>query len=456
MDLDDADTKKRLRKLGTSRLADALCTLAGRNEDAADYVMRLVSTPLESKHRLRRRLDEVAESQYFVDYHAAYSFATDLEGLIEDIRMGASSPEEGVELLSTFFEMDQSILERCDDSDGAVGEVFHCDAGDAFVRFAKKVQDKNSLLERVLELYMASDYGVRSVLIERASEFLPKKSRRELVRKLWAHVEEAGEERHRSQQALIGLESLAKQLKDPALFEHARMYGRPEPTAACCLDIAEAYAQCHQDDEALAWVTRIPEQEDQWRQSKQDGLLFTLWTRKGDKKKAEEVAWRIYRRHRSKETFDQLLNVSAKGTRKTILAGQVKEILESGRFSSTDASFLVAMNLTAEAAAYLIQNAAKLDGYDYWSLTPLAEHMEKKKQFLAASAVYRALLNSILARAQSKAYHHAAKYLRKLDAMATVLTTWDPLVPHDAYKAGIVRDHRRKWRFWDEYGQRPE
>jgi hypothetical protein len=49
MDADHAETKERLRKLGTSRLVDALCTLATRNEETANYVARLVSTPEEQR-----------------------------------------------------------------------------------------------------------------------------------------------------------------------------------------------------------------------------------------------------------------------------------------------------------------------------------------------------------------------------------------------------------------------
>lgn len=455
MDADQAEMKKRLLKLGVSRLAGALCTLASRNDDVADYVARLVSTPQEGNARIRSQLDELADSGCFIGYGEAYGFAKQLEGFVEDVRMNAATPEEGLELLSDFYEADEAILERCDDSNGAVGEVFRWDAGDAFVQFAKKCKDKDSLVERVYRLYMESEYGVRSALIERASEFLQKKKLRQLAQAFWTHVEDAGEEGHGRRHALIGVELLAHQLKDPALFERARLEAWPEPNVACCLDIANAYAECKEDDKALEWLERIQD-EDHWRASEEDNLLFAVLRRKGDKARAEEVAWRIFRRHRSRESLEQLIEVAGKKKRRQILADQIAEILTEERFSATDATFLVEMNLNSEAATYTIQNAAKLDGGDYWSLTPLAEHMEKGKFLLAATALYRALLDSILARAQSKAYHHGAKYLRKLDAMAGKVTSWEPLVAHVEYKTAVVRDHKRKWRFWEEYGQRPE
>ena len=455
MDADQAEMKKRLLKLGVSRLAGALCTLASRNDDVADYVARLVSTPEEGNARIRSQLDELADSGYFIGYGEAYSFAKQLEGFVEDVRMNAATPEEGIELLSGFYEADQAILERCDDSNGAVGEVFRWNACDAFAQFAKKCKDKDSLLKRVYRLYMESEYGVRSALIERASEFLPKKKLRQLVQEFWTYVENSDEEGHGRRHALIGIELLAHQLSDPALFERARLEAWPEPNVACCLDIAKAYAECKEDDKALEWLERIPD-EGHWRASEQDNLLFPVLRRKGDNDRAEEVAWRIFRRHRARESLEQLIEVAGKKKRKQILTDQIAEILTEERFSATDATFLVEMNLNSEAATYTTQNAAKLDGGDYWSLTPLAEHMEEGKFLLAATALYRALLDSILARAQSKAYHHGAKYLRKLDAMAGKVTSWEPLAAHAEYKTAIIRDHKRKWRFWEEYGERPE
>ena len=67
----------------------------------------------------------------------------------------------------------------------------------------------------------------------------------------------------------------------------------------------------------------------------------------------------------------------------------------------------------------------------------------------------RALLDSILQRAQSKYYHHGVRYLRKLDHLALKIQDWQNLGSHEAYKAAVAEQHARKRSFWGQYGQRP-
>ena len=65
-------------------------------------------------------------------------------------------------------------------------------------------------------------------------------------------------------------------------------------------------------------------------------------------------------------------------------------------------------------------------------MLPLARGLEQGYP-LAASIVYRALLESILDRAQSKAYPHATRYLRRLGKLANKIRAWSPVTPHELY-----------------------
>ena len=61
-----------------------------------------------------------------------------------------------------------------------------------------------------------------------------------------------------------------------------------------------------------------------------------------------------------------------------------------------------------------LQNPTAFRVENYPALLPLARSLEQGQP----SIVYRALLESILDRAQSKAYPHAARYLRRLGTLA--------------------------------------
>ncbi len=57
-------------------------------------------------------------------------------------------------------------------------------------------------------------------------------------------------------------------------------------------------------------------------------------------------------------------------------------------------------------------------GNRYSTLIKYSEAFEQRDKLVMCSLNYRALVDSILARALSKYYHHAVKYLKKLDKIA--------------------------------------
>jgi len=97
----------------------------------------------------------------------------------------------------------------------------------------------------------------------------------------------------------------------------------------------------------------------------------------------------------------------------------------------------------------------QIDGEHYHWLVPLAEALEKNGRYPGASLIYRALLDSILLRAQTKTYGHGARYLRKLDRLATQITDWRTLEPHLGYREKLLQNHRRKSSFWARFGDQP-
>jgi len=80
--------------------------------------------------------------------------------------------------------------------------------------------------------------------------------------------------------------------------------------------------------------------------------------------------------------------------------------------------------------------------------SPLARKFEDKKLDVAATVIYRALMESILSRAVSKIYPHAARYWRHLEKLSSVIGEWGDVVPHDEYVALLRTQHRLKSSFW--------
>ena len=109
--------------------------------------------------------------------------------------------------------------------------------------------------------------------------------------------------------------------------------------------------------------------------------------------------------------------------------------------------FLVAWPRLDLAGRLVEERRAQWDGRLYEILAPAAQALESA-QPLAATILYRALIDSILTRGQSPAYPHAARYYFELESLATREDPNWPIDPARTYRAGLKSHHGRKLGFW--------
>ncbi len=451
MTIDRDELRERLAKLEPTRLANALVYLAYKTKEGIDFVEAMLLPQEEAVKRFKSRLTGLKRRRKFIDWRGAPEFALELELLVASLRESVSDPKTGLDLISQFFECDGRILERCDDSDGTVGDVFRSDACDAFIFYASQCPDKDYVSNLLLRLYEHDDYGVRMELVTNAAEFLPETEIRTLLDEFWARAKAEQPGSFAADKWWIAVKTLARQLRDPGLFEKAVLAAQPELSSRTCMKIAEVYLENDDPEMALFWMKRIPK-TDRSRADDRDELLYAIYERLGDREKMTETAWRIFNNHRSTGTLNMLLRALGEDERERLIAEQVASILNSSAFSYDDAKFLVDLGRLDEASEYLLRYQEKLDGNLYYFLLPLAKALEEGGRFLGASVVYRALLESILARAQSRYYHHGVRYLKKLDMLSASIEDWRGIPPHAQYKEALRTEHKRKRSFWSKYG----
>ncbi|HQT91447.1 MAG TPA: hypothetical protein PL001_05410, partial [Candidatus Kryptobacter bacterium] len=239
-------------------------------------------------------------------------------------------------------------------------------------------------------------------------------------------------------------------IHDPTIFKKAAQTAWPEGGISQSIDIAEVYFESGDAETALDWLGKVS-LDDHFQAHERDELLLAIYRKLGREKEAAETAWRIFRRSRHEETFEQLLEVVGSVSRQDLLDEEAKIILQSNEVDYTDAEFLIWCGKVEEAETYLLSHVSEIDGGYYGSILPLAEAMEHEERCLAATVLYRALLESILARAISKYYGYGVRYLRKLDELAPRVRTWKKVTPHDKYFSQLVEKHKRKSSFWERY-----
>lgn len=439
--------KEHLEGLGAEVLADVLLELAEMDARVEDRVERMIATPEENLGRFRKKLAGLKRAKRFLHWGESATLAETLESVLCDLKSSVTDPRTGVELVAAFYETDEKTFGRCDDSSGHVGNVYHIDARELFVHYASRCEDKGWLRDLVVKLNATDPYGVRDVLIDCAAEYLPEAEIRRMISQFQAQAERESEmpdKRH----WYIRIESLARQIRDASLFEKTRIASWGELNSRAYVEIAQAYLESGDPGTALTRLERVDASPGGWER---DRLLYNVYAQLGEKEQQTEVAWRLFRRDRCGETLNQLLSIVGKDQRAQVVGGEIQEILAEPGLSNVDAQFLAETEHFEELNRYLLDRRDQLDGDWYGELLPLAKMLESQGLNLAASAVYRALLDSILRRAQSKTYFYGVRYLKKLDGLAQSVVEWPPLESHTDYVAGLRKAHGRKKAFWSRY-----
>lgn len=401
----------------------------------------------------KTRLRALKKRRRYVYRSETPALARDLEMLLAELRHDVSDPKSGLDAMVSFFKSDKVLLNGCDDSDGCVGDVFRGDAVELFLFYAKQYENKKWLADSILKLYLDDSYGVRYYLWAHVSECVPEPFLQKMVDRFWALAQELDPSGIEVLLFQVALQSLAEQLNDPALLERICIHfsKEEEPGTAAILDIAELHLKCGNAAEALEWIGRIPLSED-FMAEKRDALLVKINEALGNHDAVLETAWRIFRAHRSVENFEQLISAVGIESKSAIIESESEMIVGTQKLSYVDVAFLVELGRIDDAETYMLQHEQQFNGgYDYDKLLFFAKFFQKNGRFLVTSVIYRALLESILGRANSKLYHYGIRYLKQLDSLAEKVRDWKSFQNHESYKIEIRAANKLKYSFWSAY-----
>ena len=445
------NSKQTLINLGAERLAEELLSLAERSQTAADRIDYITSSRRENLDRFEVQLDELCDGTFY-DWRSVDEYAYQLSQLLSSLKESIDDSCEGVKRVRNFFERDSSIMESCDDSGGTVGMIFSVDATDCFVHFSKTCERKEFVAQQLLELVLDDQYGVRDEIIDHAVDFLPEQWLRWMVEQLQSEDEE---DNWSTTQRLILLQSIARQLKDARLFEEVTL--RRTLSFTSCLDIAQVYLENGDAVQAESWVERANLEfpsEHNFRSYDYQSIRREICCQLGDREGEERLAWEIFRSNRSVERLDELLQTLGEEQRETVIAGEIALILQSSHESlvESDASFLLQLGNNDAAEQYLMKRIALLNKVDYITLTEWVGQLVKRP--LLASLIYRELLNDILKRGYTKAYHYGVDYWFQLQKLSPQVSGWKPHLTHHQYQQQVHQEHGRKHSFWKQVSER--
>ena len=461
--------------LGIEKLAKLVLDEAERNAPFKKMAMAALAGakgPNAVAAIIDRRLSGLERARGFIDWERRKAFAADLRATLATItdELGPTDPGAAVDRLIRFLICAKGVFERVDDSSGYIQDIFH-DAADAVPELASKMpdDDKGQLIERLIPNLASDDYGLIETVVHGLVAVLPDDALAAVDSKLAAAADESGspnrddvrdwERLGRRDRPIRARQAIADQAADVDSFI---ALASQRPTARQdTLGIAERLLMAGRAREALDWIRR-PSQPGLRAMTQEDiadasaGMDLTdrsrvrleirILTSLGQKDAAQDLRWKMFEASLDSEILREFIAHLPDFEEFDALERAFAYAQEHPhRYRSL--GFFLAWPKLILAAKLVVDHHKSWEGRHYGALAPAAKALEHDFP-VAATILYRALLDDILARTKSPAYGHGARYLARLDELAAHNLVTPGLPDHDAYRAGLRKAHGRKKGFW--------
>ena len=467
-------SRDNLAALGSKRLADLLMELA-ENDAAVGRRLRLElaakAAPQNVAAEVRKRLAQIGRASSFVDRRKTRELAAELETqrrMIVD-RVAKIDAAEALELMWRFMDLADSVQERCDDSDGVVGDLFRAACRDLGLLAQAAKPDPIGLSDRAFTALHENGYGQYDDLIEVLAPVLgnqgldhlkarlialsktpvekPPPRKREIIG--WGTdgplYEDEIAARSRASTIRLALQEIADAQGDADAFI-AQYDERTRKVPAIAAEIARRLLAADRAEDALQTIEAAEHVRSEWPDFEWEDARIDTLAALGRNDEAQTARWSCFERALSAEHLRAYLkrlsdfdDIEAE-ERALDYAERHDSVLEA-------LAFLISWPAVERAARLVIRRAGALDGRHYEILSPAADALAGRHP-LAATLVLRAMIDFTLAQARSSRYRHAAHHLTECAGLASSIASFGGFETHDAYAARLNAEHGRKSGFW--------
>lgn len=448
-----------LALLDSVELARFIVSLYGEDDflDAKIERLLLKKDISELVKSLKKEIKSLGRSTYFYSYYQAGELAEEIYQLQMDIENTVlpGSPDLAFKLADDLLDTAENSLNRCDDSDGSVGDVYR----DTCLLWLKTASlsavPATGWVPVIKKLADNNDYGVLDLLLPNANQLLSEDELRQLAdyyeRGLVASLKKKKGDIE-SINWSVNLHSIAEALKDPALYIRATLLGSPEPNSLQMESMVQFSLNCGAYDEALNWLQK-DWGEHGW--SKPDArrlsLLAECYLGLNQPEKHLSTLIELMDASPTFENFQRVQPlVSEEGARELREKLIVLVSNETELYDQLDPLLKLGENSKAEKIA--IERAVEFSEWHYIQLVSLLGKVPEENR-LFRIILLRTLTDDILERGRTQAYHHGARYLQQLDQLDKNIDAYSSLQNHVEYMAKVKAKHGRKYSFWAQYNK---
>jgi uncharacterized protein DUF6880 len=308
------------------------------------------------------------------------------------------------------------------------------------------------LVRRTYALYLADDYGVADGLVAALAKGLDPQRRATL--KLWigaglARLPPAAAQHGTSARGRLHAWRLARALADVAdaagdVDGYCAAQQRMGPRVRDDAGMARRLLDAGRPADALAAL--IAAEPNLAKNAEHADLRITVLDALGRAEEAQALRWSEFERGLRAEPLRAYLQ------RLSDFVDVEKEeealdLVAAHPDVQGALAFLTAWPDLRRAGALVRARLDGIDGNCWWTLTPAAERLENKEP-LAASLLYRRMIDFTLDHGRSQRYGHASRHLLSCAALAPLVTDWQRHQQHAEYAASLRQRHPRKSSFW--------
>jgi hypothetical protein len=457
-----------LVRLGAERLAGILLDLAGE-QPAIKRRLRLELAGESGAEtvvaEVGKRIAALRSARSFIDWQKRPEFVRDLDLVRTTLaeRVGRTRPDLALDLMWRFMDLAEPVLNRVDDSSGAVGDVFRTACEDIGALATRAKPDPQALADRVFAAITGNEYGEFDRLVPVVFPALGETGVAALRSRLVAALpKRPATDRYDARAAAVrrALQDLADGEGDVDAYI-ALVPGAERKRPAVAAKIGRRLLGAGRAGEAVA----VLEGAAPGRRTRRDDLEHELF---GLGWEGPDADWEgVYldaldATERAEEAqrlrwaaFEERLSVDR-------LRAHLKALPDFEDVSAEERamehafgfrSFPIALHFFHAwpeprwAARLVRERHPEIDGNLYYLLDPVARWLEGADP-LAATLLRRAMVEDTLAGAKSKRYRHAARHLAECRSLVPLIGDYGPFETHEAFAARLRAAHGRKTGFW--------
>ncbi|MDE2976203.1 MAG: hypothetical protein OXU63_01640 [Acidobacteriota bacterium] len=475
-----------LESLGARRLAELLQATTAHDAVAKNWLRLEIAAaegPKAAASEIRKRLTAIGRAKKWVPRSQAAILAEDLEFQREAIQGHVAERDASLalELLWRFMALAERVFDRCDDSDGLVGDVFRSGLLDLGRAAAEARPDPVKLADRTFKALWRNGFGQYDGLIGHLASGLSESGLEHLRLKVLAFRDggaaaaqgeardnvvagpwvESRERRDEFDELPVLLEyAIPRALKDIAdaqgdVDAFMDQYGeRERRIPAFAAEIGIRLLDANRPEEALQVLDDAgAEREDahpglyrEWRD-----VRIEVLERLGRGQEAQVARWAIFEQELDQDYLRA--HLERLDDSETDEAAE-RALDHAAGYADVHAAlrFLLDWPDLPRAADLVVQRASELHGDFYRLLNAAATSLEAEHP-LAATLALRAMIDFTLGSARSTRYRHAARQLLACASLAETIDDYRDFDDHDTYFQEIREHDARKKKFWATLGK---